>query len=303
MSRLSFVAALALGPAIVVTPSHSGFAQQAPPAGAQAAGREAVLDAALGAIPDDLDVLLERALRANPDVLLAEAKLRQAQTVLNQQRMQVIQRVVSVYYQRKTHRQVSEQLRRRLAAAEQQHRAGTTTDASVAEAVVEVSQAEASLALAESELRYAIGLGSVASLPEERPMPRTVAPEADAPEPRRPALSDELARQLATRLPAAFADTTLSDIVEWLRASTPDVVYVIDPCVDAGELIASITFGSAVPIATVWSALYDSFGGAICLVARDYGFLVTTPERAERIWAATLPPNLPLHASAVPSGN
>src|SRR5262245_39540919 len=54
-----------------------------------------------GPLPKGLDEMIATALKASPEVLLAEAKLRQAQAELNQTRLKVTRDVVAAFNERK----------------------------------------------------------------------------------------------------------------------------------------------------------------------------------------------------------
>src|SRR5687767_10648903 len=78
-------------------------------------------------VPTNLDEMIATALKASPEVLLAEAKLRQAQAELNQARLKVTREVVGAFSEKKQRQNLFAAADRHLKETTKQSTAGTAS--------------------------------------------------------------------------------------------------------------------------------------------------------------------------------
>jgi hypothetical protein len=244
--------------------------------------------------PQTLEKMMAAALRSNPDILLAEAKLRQAQAELNQARLQVTQRVATLYYDRRK----QEQLRGRLAVlvktVEQQVRAGRATHKELTEAILNQAEAEAKLAQLEADIRYVVGLGGELRLPEEQAS--TAEREAEKAPPRRPEIPPETQKLLEMPFKVEWQQVSLRDALAQLQQATGDeVAFLLDPDIDGEELQVTLSFPREIPLKNALLALTD-FQHGLCFVVRDYGILLTPCEKAATMHSPAIPSDVPLES-------
>jgi len=216
-----------------------------------------------------LEEMLTIALRSNPEILQAEAALRKAQADLNQARLKATQEVIGAFIERQ--------------------RAPLDGPNAALDAKARVAQTEA-------QLRYLLGLGGTVT--SEGTVAQPVRP---TPEPlRRPELSAEMKEVLAKEVTLAFEGepsdpntrgATLGDIIERLKDFDSGLSAVIDNSVPFIKTATSVNLTQK-PLRALLLLLADRY--KLCFVFRDYGLFVTTPERAVRMYAPTIPEDTPL---------
>jgi outer membrane protein TolC len=242
--------------------------------------------------PQTLEEMLAAALRSNPDILLAEAKLRQAQAELNQARLQVTQRVATLYYDRKKQQQLKEELGVVARIVEQQVKAGRGTPKELTEAILNQAEAEAKLSQVEADIRYVVGLGGELHFPEEE-RAEADREEEEAP-PRRPEIPPETRKLLEMPWKVEWQQISLRDALTQLQQAAGDeVAFLLDPDIDGEELQFTLSFPREIPLRNVLLALTD-FQDELCFVVRDYGILLTPYERAATMDSPTIPADVPL---------
>jgi hypothetical protein len=104
-----------------------------------------------------LEEWLEQALRHNPDIRVAEAKVREAEAELNRTRLSVAQKVAALYAAQEAARKSVESAEIAYQIAQEGYKAGRTTAADLAQARGFLIVAKADLAKAEAELPYLLG--------------------------------------------------------------------------------------------------------------------------------------------------
>lgn len=278
---------------------------------AEAREREAEAEnAALLAVPDSLESALAAALRNNPDILLADAKVRQAEAELNQVRLKTVQDVLVAYKEYELQKEIVTRV----------EAFGDTGAISLEEAL----QRRQSLVRIEAQLRYLLGTppqgmarpgAGMFGTPGGAMDPRTVAvPDGGAvtlggSEPMaanrssRPRLSDDLEHALSAEVDCQFVEMPLRDIMELLRDEIGMVVtYSGDLYSDeTGTEVHSGGFGSSPTIVTlnlgrtswknVLTALNDKYH--LAFIVRDYGLFVARAHYAGRTPGAAIPETLP----------
>lgn len=255
---------------------------------AEAQKREAEEAQQLG-VPESLDAALAAALANNPDILLAAAKVRQAEAELNQVRLKTVQDVLVAYKQYDIHMRHS----RRVDIAVNRE---------------EAAKAQQDLVESEALVRYLLGVppSGLAESPREPAPAATISSGAErvASEARaRPELPRELADALSAEVDCQFVEMPLRDIMEMLQGEIGMVVtYGSDLHADeigaeegrggfsSGRTVISLNLGRT-SWKNVLTALNDKF--YLAFVVRDYGLLVTRANNAVRTPGAAIPETLP----------
>ena len=246
------------------------------------------------AVPKTLDEMLDLALRSNPDILVAEAKLRQAQAELNQARLKVAKEVLSAYNQRRMQELTVKTLSEDLEMVRKRVSIGTSSTEEERKAALAQAEAEAVLSSGVGTLRYLLGLGSKLELPEEKP---AVKPEKPAPQRmRRPPIPERFREALEKPVHLQFENLSFEKMIAQLQAEAGnDLSFILDSSVDFHALTATMNLQKELPLRIALLAIHDQFLG-ICFVFRDYGILVSTDNDAKRFSGAAIPPEIPLEA-------
>jgi hypothetical protein len=250
-----------------------------------------------GPIPQNLDEMIAAALRANPEVVLAEAKLRQAQAELNQVRLQVTRDVVTAFAERKQHEGQLAAASQVLQQAQALQKRGTMSNTDVEKAKAELGQAEVASAQSDAAMRYLIGVGTQMSADPFRAKSSNQEPERAKTEARPQTPPDAMIGPLAKQVTGPFENTNLADLTK--RLSDQIGVSIL---VDANafgfpaEFAISLTLREPVTLTQVFQALADQHD--MCFILRDYGILVTSEGRAMEIRAPAIPSNLRVNSDA-----
>jgi hypothetical protein len=244
--------------------------------------------------PKNLDEMIATALKANPDVLLAEAKLREAQAELNQVRLKVTREVVTAFEKRK---QGSVSLRRAKENLDRMQKeiANGTSSAGASDLDAQrmaYGQVELGMAHTDADLRYLLGVGSAidpASLAPHDPKPNV------APHPR-PAAPPAITEALARTVRGPFG-ATLKDLVDQLgQQAKVSILIDAQNFPDPGEHPVLLPLRDPVTLGAALQALADQQDA--CFVLRDYGIFLTSEGKARNMMAATIPEHLPMDEDA-----
>jgi hypothetical protein len=291
--------------AVVVSLVVSGlaFAQASPQPGGSEGG------AAPAKPPDTpqkitLEELLARVLKDNPDIRVAEARLREAEAELNRTQLLAAQKAITFHA-------AWEAAKAKVAAVDADYQRMLKLLPSRAIAQEEVRQAEANLAAAKAELakveaelpfligslgkqgegkpgmsdkglgepRYFAGGSSVRGFqfgqnPPSQPVTRSVA--------------EKLRKALETPIKVDYRDKPFTEILAHLADQVPDLSFRnrVSELYSNGNPRLTVQFKEPMPLHAVLQALEDEFntgartppqGGirSICFVVREYGLLVT----------------------------
>lgn len=237
-------------------------------------------------LPEDLGAAISQAMANNPDIDIAEAELAAASAALRKARMAVTREVADAFNN-------LQNARENLARATQTYEAGLANVSDAEEASREVARLE-------FQLGYLLGLGevsvenvtsggavvdSVIRLPSSRPE-----------EAKRPPIPEKMAEVLAQPVNITFEDTSVYEVMffaqEYYR-----IGLAVDPEVDAKITAIEV---SDVPLKSALAAVIEAADQKCCLVVRDYGLLLTTTEKASRMCAPTIPPDVPYFAPGKP---
>jgi len=104
-----------------------------------------------------LEEMLEQALRDNPDVRLAAAKLAEADAELNKARLQVVQKVAALYQALESQKALVESAQADFEAVQTRYKAGQVGLAELGEARGKLIAAKGKLAELEAEVPYLLG--------------------------------------------------------------------------------------------------------------------------------------------------
>jgi hypothetical protein len=274
--------------------SCGGFAQDAAPRGAQGQPPKEKGDAAPAAIPElpaTLDEMLAAALRSSPEILKSEAKLRKAQADLNQVRLQATQDVIAAYYERVKDIQSLALAEEQTAIAKRMVETGTAPMGTLTESKLAYTNAQARIAQCDAKLRYVMGLGGSSRVDDGDVRPVRSAPAA----PRRPEFPDEIRALLEKKVTVSEKDvgstleTLLVRLIGKQATLLGDTNFSLQA--DAG-LDPGFQRLNEIPLRAALLAIADL--KRCCFVFRDYGVLVTSPERAATMNAPCIPPETPL---------
>lgn len=270
--------------------------------------------------PNSLEALIEAALGSHPDIRVAEAKVREANALLNQSRFQVIQLVTAAHSAREQDRLLVQMLTLALERQKQLYKNANTTVLDVQKAEMDLAKAKAGLAKLDADLNLLTGrTGSSTWRPA---FLRTYADLAFTPDGRYlgVGMADGGVRiwdvtgtapgkatgPVAERIRAALDrplkldkpfDGEVKDIVEYLMDhGMKDIPYRFQP----GQLAASkidLPRGE-LPLSAWLLALEDGVQGmGMVVVVREYGLLFTqkdrTPTDAVRLRDFLRPPTPP----------
>jgi hypothetical protein len=241
-------------------------------------GRETDADLLAGDLGNNLGKAIARALLTNPDLRLADAKVRAARAELNQVKLATAQKVTIAF-----DRWQSE--RAQFDAAEKQ-RWG-------------VMSARLELAEAEADLTYLLGNGAqppsneaeTVRHPQLKPIPLDPGlPAAAAPVAERPGYPAQYGKLMEKPVHLKFINSKVSQVISQWNQETGGEIRIVD---NVGEF-HDLDLPGEVPLATAFKILADL---ADCVfVFRDYGLLAVRREDAWKYPGAAIPTDAPLTA-------
>jgi len=244
-------------------------------------------------VPGTLDEMIALALRSNPEVLVAEARLRQAQAELNQARLKLTQQVVDLYNQKQIKNIELESSKQSLEFARKRVSTGHGSQEEQVKAELARAQAELALTSWEAQARYLLGIGGKLRLGEERDQVRGEEPRKPHLVPR-PAMPESFQKALERPVQMEAREVTLKELAKFLQKFT-EIPFLVD-LENVDDMVEiQLTFEKALPLKSALVALFDQRPD-LCIVARGYGFFVTNAGRARGIQGATIPPDIPLEA-------
>jgi hypothetical protein len=247
-------------------------------------------------VPTNLDEMIATALRASPEVLLAEAKLRQAQAELNQTRLKVTREVVGAFNEKKQKQSAIVTVERELQFAAKTAASGATSAAEVEKVKARLSEAELGIAQSDADLRYLLGVGSQLDPNQFRDpagsneKPRKTVARPDT-------IPESLREALAKPVSVQFNKVNFGDVLTGLsQQSGASILIDFQAGISTSDNEFTLVLGKPVPLATVLQALSDLHD--FVFVFRDYGILVTSEQRAMSMRAPAIPQGLRLDPEA-----
>lgn len=267
--------------------------------------------------PPNLEEMIARAMKDNPDVRVAEAKLREAEAELNRARLQVTKKVLALHQTRKTQQALIESAEVSFKSAEAalklrttQFRAGRVpedefegTKANLEQAKIKLIDAKAKLADIEAEIPYLMGkqptdvvatnlrVSPVYSLSltlDDRKDPENTKQPLSA------SMAEKIRKALNTSVQLKVENTPLPDVLEYLGEKTGVSFHVRGGWGSLKNDTMNLQLGE-VPLGAALQAIGDSEPSLQFLV-RDYGILVVNVDtgtipppgaiRVETLWKA-----------------
>jgi hypothetical protein len=242
--------------------------------------------------PSELEQMLAEALVHNPDIRVAEAKLREAEAELNRVRFQVLQKVSTLYH-------VVQAQREMIGAAE--HSLQTASPQGRDNIRLTLAQEQAKLASLQAEMPAVLGrppqsastnkgggdTGNTATqalidlfqVPTStRLWSKTVPVQVELTQ---GAMADKIRKALDTPVTVDFHGAPLSEVLRFFEDRMGVSFHNVLPRNprETDQLNLHLT---RVPLGAALQALEDTFDQHLCFVVRDYGILVTTREKAPR---------------------
>lgn len=225
----------------------------------------------------DLTNALTRALRSNPDLRLAESKIRAAEAELNQIRLETARKVAIAFHRRQNDMQVLE-------VFEARHGSGNAL-------LEELAEPRQAVAESEAELLYLMGAGADAAngtQPSRLPAASTDEPKTVPAMGKRPELPEKLRDSLSKKVSWAQNPASV-ELAVHLLTSHCDVRIVATNSV--APVAVNIGPVSDLPVLAILEMLADQTGCAF--IVRDYGLLAIHRADAWQYSGAAIPSDVP----------
>jgi hypothetical protein len=241
--------------------------------------------------PGKLEEAIQVALQNNPEVRVAEARLRAAEAELMQVRQQVVRELTEVYpdwtkmlRERDRTADVIAELKDRGHMSDEQRGRVNSLE-------IHVDEVKERIVSIEARLRYLIGatpgFGPRGPRPEPEMRPRLPGPVVTP----RPPLEGKSAvvATLRSLIAIQFQDARLGEV---LKKMSDD--YGINIAYSEAVAAVPITINvTGVTLADGLTAIAELTGGEVCFVVRDYGVLAVPTESARLTPGPALPPYIP----------
>jgi hypothetical protein len=251
--------------------------------------------------PARLEEMLAQALRSNPDVRVAAAKVGEAEAELNRVRLQVVQKVVQAYQAVEAAQAMADLRAKEFQRLKQLADQGTVSAEILSEKENQLAAAKAALAAAEADLRYLLGKQPAGTrhtvgralnqnfLEELADPDGTVRQWLYVPNVRRQAAAegpatDKIRKALDRHVSIHLKDAPIKKLLETLIEAVPDVHIQVPPLEEHRNTKVSVQWDS-ISVAAVLQLVEDLQTG-YRFVVRDYGLLLAREDH--------LPPGAPL---------
>lgn len=240
-------------------------------------------------LPNDVDQIVALAMKSHPDVLLAEAKVRQAEAELMQAKMKAAREAIEVWKQRRNLELDLRAAEKDMARKSELAKAGTVNAETLDAARAKFDRLRAEVVDSQAVARFMLGVGLA---PKPDPAPQRNAESAPAP-PQRPAMNTKLAGQLGETGDVALKDVPLSTAVASIvRKAGINLLIDAEVASDAESTPISLELNAVTHLSALGAMLEMR---SFALVQRDYGLLLTSKDRATQMRAATIPHDVPLY--------
>jgi hypothetical protein len=244
-----------------------------------------------------LEDMLADALKNNPDIRVASARMAEAEAEVNRVRMQVLQRVLVLTQEIDAMRKSVEDSEQLVAELQKQYEAGNAPFASVAQARSQLVTAKAKLAADEAELPYLLGKsppGATAGMygrisgsgsaifPEEQVLRGELATTEARLELAKVqgSQAERIRKGLQTSIKVDYKDATFDDILKDLSKKVEGLSFrnLFDR--GAGTKKINLQFEEALPVSAMLQALADETG---ChFFVREYGIVAVSGNNQPR---------------------
>jgi hypothetical protein len=221
-----------------------------------------------------LEDMLAMALRHNPDIRLAEVKLRDDETDLNRTRLRVMQRIIALHHSLQSLQAAVEAAQAKLKRTRSLVRRGAVQAAQLEEAEHELARAKAKLEEARSELPFLLGKRNDGLSEEVLRNEVQIGLRRSRGSAIPATMARKLRKALETTFEVNFQDEPLGDVLKHLAEKTPGVAFQQNLALrDLGQIRVSVRLGK-VSLGAALLAVQDTIPG-LRVVVRDYGILIT----------------------------
>jgi multidrug efflux pump subunit AcrA (membrane-fusion protein) len=233
-----------------------------------------------------LEELLAKAVKDNPDIRVAESKVREAEAELSRARLTVMQKVVKLHHEINAHKALVAQARRDLDRVLKLAAARAIAQEEVIQVQNALQVAQANLAKAEAELPFLLG-----KQPALMNVINSVEVEAEVDSggivrlwdihtgkalgrPIASTMAEKIRKSLDTPIQLKLEKTPLDDVLEYVRQLIPEVnILRAEKNEDLGRRAVTARFTQPVPFGAAAQWLEDEAN--VRFVVRDYGIVVT----------------------------
>jgi hypothetical protein len=235
-------------------------------------------------IPQTLDQTLSKAMENHPEVVTAKAKLRLAEAELNSKRMEVARKVADLWAERQKQLGIL-----KMDEAEAKRTAELLKKGATSQMELDMSQRalideKAKLSRLESELRYLIR--NSGPIVDQGSDSSKVLRQPQVP---RGPMVEKIRQALATNSQLEFNKAPLGDVMDYLKGLHGIEVQLDTPAFEDEGIDTEgkkpnfwVTINlNKIQLGAVLQAVEDRYP-MLKFVIRDYGILVTTPDRAKQ---------------------
>lgn len=226
-----------------------------------------------------LEEMLAEALKNNPDIRVAAANVTLAEAELNRTRLQVTQKIATLYHAIDAQKVVVEHQETKFKAMQKQ--ATRIPGVDLESAKLTLTQAKAKLTELESQMPALLGKTSHdadAAVQALQRLQRMAQEQFKAQGP----LTDKIRKALETPITVNYKDVKFSEVLKDLEKKASglsfhvrDLSQELNPKTGVpAESSVTLHFDTPLPIAAILQAIEDKVGSHF--IVRDYGILVTT---------------------------
>ena len=240
-----------------------------------------------------LGELLEEALKNNPDVRAADAKVREAEADLHRIRIRVLNRVVSLQAEIAAARAATDEAKTRYERAKRLYETKVVALEELSSAEVTLQKFKAEQARLEAELPYLLGklpagaerLAAMAAFSPDVKVRWGVAPGGGTFVDRGPAgmvgaaekpagdgTAETIRRALDGPVRIDVKDSGLREVLDVLKGTAKGVNFLLAPSAPVDQA-ATLKLQEPIPLGAALQLIEDQFG-VVCIV-RDYGIVFT----------------------------
>jgi hypothetical protein len=245
-------------------------------------------------LPGSLEKMIAAAMTANPEIVLAVAKVRQAEAELNETRLRVTREVTKIDAMRRKQRVVINTLRQSYDEKAKLRDQGMVSEAVLAGLVNQFAEAEGRLSEIEAEARYLLGLGgdrtTALATGDGRKQRSPISKRI------RPRMPESTQALLDLPVPVRFSGTPLPQVFVTLRRATGDRAAFVyrdeDLEADAAKREVNLDLPEGTTLGQALLAIHDRCN--VVFIFRGYGFLIADADVAKYVSGPAIPPDTPL---------
>jgi hypothetical protein len=228
-----------------------------------------------------LEEMLAEALKNNPDIRFAAAKLAEANAELNRTRLQVMQKVVTLHYAIETQKKTIAHQQSVCQALQKRYQSGTAGREVFAEATQALTLAKAKLEELEAQLPALLGkTAQEESLfyqyIQQAKLWRKESAEWEKAHRAIGSMAEKIRKALQTPVTVDYKEMTLDAILDNLALRVAGVSFRLVHMTPEKKI--NLSFKEALPLSAVLQALADEVG--CVFYVREYGILATNPDEA-----------------------